>query len=82
MFNNILQAKIGGLVDEDGLPAQIDVLYQPVVTIFQRLRIVQIVSSVVVQHLLRIARCGNVVLHRSLIEVLFVIRELNQQGNR
>jgi hypothetical protein len=32
---------------EDGLPTQINVLYQPVVTIFQRLRIVQIVSRVV-----------------------------------
>jgi hypothetical protein len=33
---------------EDGLPTQINELYQPVVTIFQRLRIVQIVSRVVV----------------------------------
>jgi hypothetical protein len=67
---------------EDGFPTQMKELYQPVVTIFQRLRIVQIVSSVVVQRLLRIARGGDVVLHGSLVEVLLIIRELEQQGNR
>jgi hypothetical protein len=48
---------------EDGLPTQMNELYQPVVTIFSRLRIVQIVSSIVVQHLLWFARGSNVVLH-------------------
>jgi hypothetical protein len=31
---------------EDGLPTQMNELYQPVVTVFQRLRIVQIVSRI------------------------------------
>src|SRR6266699_2467753 len=66
---------------EDRLPPQVDALNQPVVTVLQSLRIVEIVPSVVVQHLFWITRGGSVVLHRSLIEVLLVIGELEQQGN-
>src|SRR6266852_4973354 len=51
------------LMAEDRLPTQMNELYQPVVTIFQRLRIVQIVSRGVVQHLFRFARGRDVVLH-------------------
>ena len=59
-----------------GLSPQTDMLCQPVVTILQRLRIVQIVAGVVVQHLLGLARGSRIMLHRSLVEVLFVVGKL------
>src|SRR5437879_5374449 len=69
------------LMAEDRLPPQVDVFNQPVVTIVQSLRIVELVPRVVVQHFFWITCGGSVVFDRSLIEVLLVISELEQQRN-
>jgi hypothetical protein len=58
------------------------VLREPTVTIFQGLGIVQVVPRVVVQHLFRITCGGSVVLHGSLVEILFEVGELKQERNR
>src|ERR1700730_18499440 len=54
---------------------------QPLVPVLKRARIVQIVSSIVVDHLFWITGGCDVVPHGCLIEVLLVIRELKQQRN-
>ncbi len=66
---------------KDLLPLQIDVFHQPIVTVLQGLRIIQIVAGVVIQHLLGFARGSDIVLHRDLVEVLLEIGELEQQWN-
>src|SRR5437762_7863880 len=67
---------------KDRQSAQLDVLRKPIVTIFQGLGIVQVVSRVVIEHLLRITCGGSVVFHGSFIEILFEVGELNQERNR
>jgi hypothetical protein len=66
---------------QDLLPPQIDVFHQPIVSVLQGLRIIQIVAGVVIQHLLGFARGSDIVLHRDLVEVLLEIGELEQQWN-
>src|SRR5439155_19366017 len=66
---------------KDRQSAQLDVLRKQIVPIFQRLGIVQVVSRVVIQHLLRITCGGSVLLHGSLIEILFKVVELEQERN-
>ncbi len=66
---------------QDWFATEMDLVDQPVVTIFQSLEVVHIMAGVIVKHLLRIAGGADVVLHGGLVEVLFVICELEQQGN-
>src|SRR5215469_11427539 len=58
------------LLDRRGVRAKVDVLHQPGVTILQGLRIVQVVSRVIIQHLFGLASRLGIVFHGCLIEVL------------
>jgi len=66
---------------KNGFPPEIDIFHKPVVTVLESLWIVQVVTRVVVQHLLGLARGCDIVLHGSLVEVLLVVRELHQERN-
>jgi len=50
-------------IRKDRRTAYVDVLYKPIVAVFQGLRVVQIMTGVIVQDLLWVARGGFIVLH-------------------
>jgi hypothetical protein len=58
---------------KNGFPPEIDIFHKLVVTVLESLWIVQVVTRVVVQHLLGLARGCDI--------VLLAVRELHQERN-